>query len=139
MHEEMEPGSVVIVKAVVVMEIFVVLVILMDKLGACCKGWERALTYRVIWTLVYFTGFIPWGYEIIKYKDSDVLYMSVFFLWSFVFLIVQSYFPDPTQIPTKGEVRTRTSKSTIASGENIFGTNGTMEKLGYVSIDFHHD
>ena len=52
MHEEMEPGSVVMVKAVVVMEIFVVLLFLMDRFGACCKRWEKELSYRVIWILV---------------------------------------------------------------------------------------
>ena len=123
MHEEMEPESVEMMKAVVTTEIFVVFMILMDKLGACCNIYE-APSYRAIWLLVYMPSVILMLYENSRHEGLDLVCLSLFILWTFLFWTVGSYFPE--------EVRTKTSKSSSVSGKNIYGT---MEKLDYVSID----
>ena len=127
MHEEMEPESVEMMKAVVATEIFVVFMILMDKLGACCNIYE-APSYRAIWLLVYMPSVIPMLYENSRHEDLHLVCLSLFILWSFLFGTVGSYFPEE-------EVRTKTSKSSSVSGKNIYGT---MEKLDYVTIDVCH-
>ena len=124
MHEEMEPESVEMMKAVVTTEIFVVFMILMDKLGSCCKSWEEAPSYRAIWLLVYMPSIIPMLYVNSRHEGLDLVNLSLFILWTILFWTVGSYFPE--------EVRTKTSKSSSVSGKNIYGT---MEKLDYVSID----
>ena len=128
MHEEMEPESVEMMKTVVVTEIFVVFMILMDKLRACCTGWQENPSYRVIWLLVYMPSVIPMLYENSRHEDLHLVCLSLFILWSFLFGTVGSYFPEE-------EVRTKTSKSSSVSGKNIYGT---MEKLDYVTIDVCH-
>ena len=124
MHEEMEPESVEMMKAVVTTEIFVVFMILMDKLGSCCKSWEEAPSYRAIWLLVYMPSIIPMLYVNSRHEGLDLVNLSLFILWTILFWTVGSYFPE--------EVRTKTSKSSSVSGKNIYGT---MEKFDYVSID----